>query len=61
VLRTLGDLTAAAVRERVLAELDADAMLAELVASAGPWRSAWAREERYIAAQDAGLYRDALG
>src|SRR5579862_6583317 len=31
VLRTLGDLTAAQVRERVLAELDADAMLVELV------------------------------
>src|ERR1019366_1007209 len=61
VLRTLGDLTAAAVRERVLAELDADAMLAELVRERRAVAVRVAREERYIAAQDAGLYRDALG
>ena len=61
VLRTLGDLTAAGVRERVLAELDADAMLAELVRERRAVAVRVAREERYIAAQDAGLYRDALG
>jgi ATP-dependent Lhr-like helicase len=61
VLRTLGDLTAAAVRERVLAGLDADAMLAELVRERRAVAVRVAREQRYIAAQDAGLYRDALG
>ena len=61
VLRTLGDLTAAQVRERVLAELDADAMLAELVRERRAVEVRVARERRWIAAQDAGLYRDALG
>ncbi len=61
VLRTLGDLTAAQVRERVLAELDADAMLAELVRERRALEVRVARERRWIAAQDAGLYRDALG
>ncbi len=61
VLRTLGDLTAAEVRERVLDALDADAMLAELVRERRAVAVRVAREQRYIAAQDAGLYRDALG
>ncbi len=61
VLRTLGDLTAEGVRERVLADLDADAMLADLVAERRAAVVRVAREQRYIAAQDAGLYRDALG
>jgi ATP-dependent helicase Lhr and Lhr-like helicase len=61
VLRTLGDLTVVAVRERVLAELDAEAMLAELVAERRAVAVRVAREQRWIAAQDAGLYRDALG
>ena len=61
MLRTLGDLSAAAVRERVLDALDSDAMLAELVRERRAVVVRVAREERYIAAQDAGLYRDALG
>ncbi len=61
VLRTLGDLTAAEVRERVLDALDADAMLAELTRERRAVAVRVAREQRYIAAQDAGLYRDALG
>jgi ATP-dependent Lhr-like helicase len=61
VLRVLGDLSAEQVRERVLAELDADGMLAELVRERRAVSVRVAREQRYIAAQDAGLYRDALG
>ncbi len=61
VLRTLGDLTAEQVRDRVLAELDAEAMLAELVRERRAVAVRVAREQRWIAAQDAGLYRDALG
>jgi ATP-dependent Lhr-like helicase len=61
VLRTLGDLTRSGVRERVLGALDSDAMLAELVRERRAVAVRLAREERYIAAQDAGLYRDALG
>jgi ATP-dependent Lhr-like helicase len=41
VLRTLGDLTAAEVRERVLDALDSDAMLASWCASAARSRCAW--------------------
>jgi ATP-dependent Lhr-like helicase len=61
VLRTLGDLTAAELRERVLDALDAAAMAAELVRERRAVVVRVAREQRYIAAQDAGLYRDALG
>ena len=61
MLRTLGDLTAAEVRERVLDALDADVMLAELTRERRAVAVRVAREQRYIAAQDAGLYRDALG
>jgi ATP-dependent helicase Lhr and Lhr-like helicase len=61
VLRTIGDLTAADVRLRVLDVLDSEAMLAELVRERRAVLVRVAREERYIAAQDAGLYRDALG
>jgi ATP-dependent Lhr-like helicase len=61
VLRTLGDLTAAELRERVLDALDADAMAAELVRERRAVVVRVAREQRYIAAADAGLYRDALG
>ncbi|MGH2851177.1 MAG: helicase-related protein, partial [Solirubrobacteraceae bacterium] len=61
LLRTLGDLTADQVRDRVLAELDAAAMLDELVRERRAITVRVGREPRYIAAQDAGLYRDALG
>jgi ATP-dependent Lhr-like helicase len=61
VLRTLGDLTAAEVRERVLAEIDSDDLLAGLCRERRAIALRIAGEQRYVAADDAGLYRDALG
>jgi ATP-dependent Lhr-like helicase len=61
VLRRVGDLSEAEVRERVLDGLDPVAMLEDL---RGERRTARVRlngEERWIDAADAGLYRDALG
>jgi ATP-dependent helicase Lhr and Lhr-like helicase len=61
VLRNLGDLTEAECEERVADGYSAASMLGKLVAER---RAALVRvngEERYIAAEDAGLYRDALG
>jgi len=61
VLRHLGDLTAAECEERVAEGYSAASMLEKLVAER---RAALVRvngEERYIAAEHAGLYRDALG
>ncbi len=61
VLRTLGALRPDEVRERVLAPLDGVAMADELVRERRAALVRIAREPRYIAAEDAGLYRDALG
>ena len=61
VLRRLGDLRADEVRRRVLAPLDSDAMLDQLEAERRAIRLRVGREERWVAADDAGLYRDALG
>jgi ATP-dependent helicase Lhr and Lhr-like helicase len=61
VLRALGDLCVRELHERVLEGLDADAMLAELERERRVVRVRIAGEERLIAADDAGLYRDALG
>jgi ATP-dependent helicase Lhr and Lhr-like helicase len=61
ILRNLGDLTAAECEERVAEGYSAASMLQKLV---GERRAALVRingEERYVAAEDAGLYRDALG
>jgi len=61
VLRAVGDLTADEAGERCLQGLSAERMLEQLV---GERRAAHMRiggEERFIAAEDAGLYRDALG
>jgi ATP-dependent helicase Lhr and Lhr-like helicase len=61
VLRNVGDLTAAECDERVQGGYSAASMLEKLV---GERRVALVRvngEERYIAGEDAGLYRDALG
>jgi ATP-dependent Lhr-like helicase len=61
VLRHLGDLTAEECDERVAEGYSAASMLEKLVAER---RAALVRidgEERYIAAEHAGLYRDALG
>ncbi len=60
-LRLLGDLGAAEVRERVLEGIDAGALLDGLEAERRAVRVRIGGEERYIAAADAGLYRDALG
>jgi ATP-dependent Lhr-like helicase len=61
VLRNLGDLTAAECDERVEAGYSAVSMLEKLVAERRVAPVRIAGEERYIAAEDAGLYRDALG
>jgi len=61
VLRRLGDLTDAEVADRVLAGLDPAGMLDELARERRAVRIRLAGEERWIAADDAGLYRDAFG
>ncbi len=61
VLRTLGDLTAIEARARVLEGLDADQMLADLVAERRAVSVRLQGAERWIDAADAGMYRDALG
>jgi ATP-dependent helicase Lhr and Lhr-like helicase len=61
VLRRVGDLSLQEVSERVFAGVDADALLAELERER---RAVFVRvggQERFIAADEAGLYRDALG
>jgi ATP-dependent Lhr-like helicase len=61
VLRHLGDLTAGEISERVLAGIDGQALLAELLRERRAIALRVGREERYVAADEAGLYRDALG
>ncbi|HVY79145.1 MAG TPA: DEAD/DEAH box helicase [Solirubrobacterales bacterium] len=61
VLRNLGDLTAAECEERVAAGYSAASMLEKLVSERRAAKVRIAGEERYIAAEDAGLFRDALG
>ena len=61
VLRALGALTTEQARERVLPALDAESMLAELVRERRAAIVRIARAPHFIAAEDAGLYRDALG
>jgi ATP-dependent helicase Lhr and Lhr-like helicase len=61
VLRRVGDLTTAEVHDRVLAGVDADAMLAALRAERRAISLRVGGEQRWVAADDAGLYRDALG
>jgi ATP-dependent Lhr-like helicase len=61
VLRRIGDLTADEVAARVLAGLDPASMLSDLRGERRAVRVRVAREERWIDAADAGLYRDALG
>jgi ATP-dependent Lhr-like helicase len=61
ILRRVGDLTLAEAEERVEAGFSAESMLGKLVTER---RAAEVRvngEQRFIAAEDAGLYRDALG
>jgi ATP-dependent Lhr-like helicase len=61
VLRHLGDLSDDEVADRVLAGLDPQAMLAELERERRAVRIRLHGGERWIAADDAGLYRDAFG
>ncbi len=61
VLRHVGDLSRAEAAERVFAGIDADPLLAELEHERRAVRLRIRGEERYIAADEAGLYRDALG
>ncbi len=61
VLRNLGDLTEAECSERVAEGYSAASMLEKLVSERRAAKIRVAGEERYIAAEDAGLYRDALG
>ena len=61
LLRNLGDLTASECDERVAEGYSAASMLQKLVAERRVAAVRIAGEERYVAAEDAGLYRDALG
>jgi ATP-dependent Lhr-like helicase len=61
LLRNLGDLTAAECAERVTEGYSAGSMLEKLVAERRVALVRIGGEERCIAAEDAGLYRDALG
>ena len=61
ILRALGDLTDEEVADRVLAGLDPRAMMAELERERRVVSVRIGREPRWIAAELAGLYRDALG
>jgi len=61
VLRRVGDLSVGEVAERVLEGGDAGAMLAELEGERRAVRLRVGSEPRWVAADDAGLYRDALG
>ncbi|HVO53954.1 MAG TPA: DEAD/DEAH box helicase [Solirubrobacterales bacterium] len=61
LLRNLGDLTAEECDERVAEGYSAASMLAKLVGERRVAEVRIAGEERFIAAEDAGLYRDALG
>jgi len=61
VLRRIGDLTLAEAQDRVVAGADAAAWLGELAAERRAVRLRVGGEERWVAAEDAGLYRDAVG
>jgi ATP-dependent Lhr-like helicase len=61
ILRALGDLTAAEAQQRCIEAVSAKRMLDRLVGERRAAKMRIGGEERYIAAEDAGLYRDALG
>jgi ATP-dependent Lhr-like helicase len=61
VLRRLGDLTAEECAERVAEGYSAESMLAKLERERRAAKVRIAGEERWIAAEDAAVYRDALG
>ena len=60
-LRALGDLTADEAQARCLGAVSAARMLTELENERRAVRMRIGGEERWIASEDAGLYRDALG
>jgi len=61
ILRNIGDLTEEECAERVAEGYSAASMLEKLAAERRVAKVRIAGEERYVAAEDAGLYRDALG
>src|SRR5207249_1771072 len=61
VLRAVGDLTTAEAQARSLEAVSANRMLEQLRAERRAAVMRIGGEERWIAAEDAGLYRDALG
>ncbi|MEA2226873.1 MAG: ATP-dependent helicase Lhr and Lhr-like helicase, partial [Solirubrobacteraceae bacterium] len=61
VLRRIGDLTDAEAADRVLAGIDAGGLLETLERERRAIRLRLAGEVRWVAADDAGLYRDAFG
>ena len=61
ILRNLGDLSEEECAERVGEDYSAASMLGKLEAERRVAKVRLGGEERYIAAEDAGLYRDALG
>ncbi|MGZ5339269.1 MAG: Lhr family helicase, partial [Thermoleophilaceae bacterium] len=61
VLRAVGDLTADEAQARCLAAVSAARMLSDLEKERRAVRMRIGGEDRWIASEDAGLYRDALG
>ena len=61
VLRAVGDVTAAEAQDRCLEAVAARRILGDLEKSRRAVRMRIGGEERWIASEDAGLYRDALG
>jgi ATP-dependent helicase Lhr and Lhr-like helicase len=61
ILRRVGDLTLEEASQRVAEGYSAESMLEKLVTERRAAKVRVAGEERFIAAEDAGLYRDALG
>jgi ATP-dependent Lhr-like helicase len=61
LLRNIGDLTTAEAGERVAEGYSAKSMLEKLAAERRIAKVRIAGEERWIASEDAGLYRDSLG
>ena len=61
VLRHVGDLTPEEVSQRVFEGIDADGLLKELERERRAVRLRLGGQERWVAADEAGLYRDALG
>src|SRR5437764_2101346 len=61
VLRALGDLTTAEAQARCIEAVSASRMLGQLESERRAVKMRIAGEERWIAAEDAGMYRDAFG